>query len=154
MDSKIAFEERLNFSERLKQSLAGAGLSSNAAEFTRAFNARAGGAAVSVYAARKWLTGSAIPTHEKLVIMAIWLGVSAAWLRFGDHHAESLSAGVIAEARISTPALALLNDISSLPEPAQKTIRAIVDAFLVNFRDDVKNRSSGRGEREPVGGHG
>lgn len=153
MDSKIAFEERMNFSERLKQSLAGAGLSSNAADFTRAFNARAGGAAVSVYAARKWLTGSAIPTHEKLVIMAIWLGVSAAWLRFGDH-VEAFSEGVVAEASISTPALALMNDISSLPEPAQKTIRAIVDAFLINFRDDVKHRPSGGGERKPVGRHG
>jgi hypothetical protein len=133
MDSKIALEERLRFSERLRSSLAKAGLSARPSDFARAFNARADGAAVTVHAARKWLGGEAIPTHEKVVILAVWLGVSAAWLRFGDQEADVMTDEVIPESSISTPSLALMNDILSLPETAQKTIRSIVDAFLLNY---------------------
>jgi hypothetical protein len=142
MDSKVALSERANFSDRLKVALADAGLPSSPSAFTRAFNARADGAAVSIYAARKWLTGEAIPTHEKVVIIATWLGVNPSWLRFGDPDAGGLSDAVIPEASISTPALALINDIVSLPEPAQQTIREIVDAFLRNFGETRVDRNN------------
>ena len=132
MDSKVASDERNNFSERLKASLKAAGVSTRPAEFARAFNARADGAAVSVYAARKWLTSEAIPTHEKLVILSVWLGINAAWLRYGDVGMDATNPEVLPEAAISTPALSLINDILSLPLPVQKTIREIVDVFLRN----------------------
>ncbi len=133
MASKVAQDEKMYFSERLKSSLRAAGLSLRASDFARAFNARADGAAVTAHAARKWLRGEAIPTHEKLVIMAVWLGINAAWLRYGDAHVDLPAGEVIPEANISTPALALMNDIHSLPLPAQQTIRDIVDAFLRHF---------------------
>lgn len=123
----------MHFANRLKSSLEAAGLSTRPSEFSRAFNARADGASVTVYAARKWLNGEAIPTHEKLVILAVWLGINAAWLRFGDADNVMAADEVIPEANISTPTLALVNDIMSLPPPMQKTIREIVDAFMRNF---------------------
>ena len=141
MNSKVASSERSNFSDRLKLALSNAGLPTSASAFTRAFNARADGSAVSVYASRKWLTGEAIPTHEKVVILATWLGVNPSWLRFGDADAGTLSDDVIPESSISTPALALLNDIVSLPKPAQQTIREIVDAFLRNFGESRNGRN-------------
>ncbi len=133
MDSKIANDERTNFSARLKQALGGVGVADSPGDFTRAYNARADGAAVSVHAARKWLGGEAIPTHEKIVILATWLGVNAAWLRFGDESMELSAQGVIPESEISTPALALTNDILSLPEREQQVVREIVDAFLKHY---------------------
>lgn len=133
MNSKVAHDERINFTDRLTTSLKNANLSVQPSAFTRAFNARADGSAVTIHAARKWLTAEAIPTHEKVVIIAIWLGVSASWLRFGDETENVLPERVIPESRVSTPALALLNDISSLPEPAQMTIREIVDSFLRHY---------------------
>lgn len=133
MDSKIAQDERMQFSERLKAALTAAHLSTRPSDFARAFNARANGAAVTVHAARKWLSGEAIPTHEKVVVLGVWLGVNASWLRFGDADKGALSDEVIPESSISTPALALMNDILSLPDPAQQTIREIVDAFLRNY---------------------
>lgn len=133
MDSKIAHDEKVNFSERLRSSLDAAGVSSKVSDFVKAFNARADGSAVSVYAARKWLSGEAIPTHEKIVILSVWLGVNAAWLRFGDGQEIDLAEGIVPEALISSSSLTLLNDILSLPAPAQQTIREIVDAFLHNY---------------------
>jgi hypothetical protein len=135
MDSKIAHDERMQFSERLKASLIASHVSTRPGDFARAFNARADGAAVTVHAARKWLSGEAIPTHEKVVVLGTWLGVNAAWLRFGDADKSMHSEEVIPESSISTPALALMNDILSLPDPAQRTIRDIVDAFLRHYGD-------------------
>jgi hypothetical protein len=136
MDSKIAQDERMQFSKRLKASLIASHVSTSPSDFARAFNARADGAAVTVYAARKWLSGEAIPTHEKVVVLGTWLGVNAAWLRFGDADKSRLGEEVIPESSISTPALALMNDILSLPDPAQRTIRDIVDAFLRHYGDE------------------
>ncbi|MFL6709619.1 MAG: hypothetical protein ACJ8HI_15580 [Massilia sp.] len=135
MDSKIADDERSQFSERLKSSLTAIGLSIQPSDFARAFNARADGASVTVHAARKWLHGEAIPTHEKIVILSIWLGVNPAWLRFGEPDDEIFGAGVVPEANVSTPAMQLLNDIVSLPKPAQRILRSIVDAFLREYAD-------------------
>lgn len=133
MDSKIAQDERQNFSNRLLEAIAAAGVPRKPADFISAYNARADGAAVSVYAARKWLNGEAIPTHEKVVILSTWLGVNPAWLRYGDADFHHISGEVVPESAISSPSFSLLNDILSLPEPAQQTIREIVDAFLRNF---------------------
>lgn len=141
MDSKIAVDERANFSDRLKHALKGAGVGISPSQFIRAYNARADGAAVSIHAARKWLGGEAIPTHEKVVILSTWLGVNAGWLRFGDADKDILVPDVIPEADISTPTLALMNDILSLPEREQRTIREIVDTFLRHYH----NRLSGTG---------
>lgn len=148
MSSKIAHDERHLFSGRLKSSLQAAGLSTLPDQFTRAYNARADGASITAHAARKWLGGEAIPTHEKLVILSIWLGVNAGWLRFGEADKDTFGAGVVPEASVSTPALALLNDIMSLPEGPRRIIRTVIDAFLVEYQLDRKqtpleNRSDG-----------
>jgi transcriptional regulator with XRE-family HTH domain len=133
MDSRIAYDERHFFSERLKASLEAAKVPTQPGQFARAYNARADGASITVHAARKWLNGEAIPTHEKLVILSIWLGVNAGWLRFGEPEDDIFGVGVVPEASVSTPALALLNDIMSLPESPRRIIRTIVDAFLAEF---------------------
>lgn len=60
MDSKIAQDERVQFC-RLTASLFSAGFQPSASALVREFNPRADGAAVTVYGARKWLTGGAFP---------------------------------------------------------------------------------------------
>jgi hypothetical protein len=142
MDSNIALQERVKFSERLKSSLLAAGLTIQPGEFTRAYNARADGAAITTHAARKWLMGESIPTHEKIMVLSVWLGVNAAWLRFGDDLPQGMVDEVLPEASISTPSLALLNDIHSLPVVAQQTIREIVDAFLKHYGHTDREREA------------
>jgi transcriptional regulator with XRE-family HTH domain len=154
MDNKIAFEDRCEFSQRLKDSLTASGLSTKPSDFVRAFNARADGAAVSVHAVRKWLGGEAIPTHEKIVILAVWLGVNAGWLQFGDADTSGPVEDVIPEASISTPMLALVRDILSLPEAAQLTIRGIVDSFIIHFGAASTSPNARQGEEAPKGKDG
>src|SRR6478672_9690844 len=76
--------ERESFSERLQQALKNAHYSPDSpTRLAREFNIRFEGRPITVHAARKWLVGEAIPTQEKLRMIAQWLGVPAEWLRFG-----------------------------------------------------------------------
>ena len=47
---------------------------------------------ISVHAVRKWLNGEAIPSHDKLLVLAGWLSVSPEWLRFGTGSATAQAA--------------------------------------------------------------
>lgn len=83
-------EERLAFSERLRQALDNASYSpSSPTELAREFNHRFRGQSVTVHAARKWLHGESIPTQDKLRALANWLDVPADWLRFGNEGMKS-----------------------------------------------------------------
>lgn len=78
--------EKLQFSERLHQSLSAAGVStSSPTVLTRKFNLLSPQAQISVQALRRWLEGTSIPSQDKLVVLARWLKVSPEWLRFGDN---------------------------------------------------------------------
>lgn len=80
--------EREDFSSRLQKALKDAGYSAyGPTELAHQFNIRFSGHPVSVHAARKWLMGEAIPTQDKIRVLAEWLVISAEWLRFGGHHA-------------------------------------------------------------------
>lgn len=130
MESSVAYEERVNFSDRLKKSLVAAGVPIKTSQFTHAFNVHANGAFITPYAARKWLCGESIPTQERIVILANWLGVNAAWLRFGELDYCKVHDAAIPESLLATEHLSLIRDVISLPEPMQQIIRGIVDAFV------------------------
>ena len=76
---------------RLKQESAKHGWAVNSPTWlAREFNLRYSGQSVSVQTASNWLSGTAIPSQDKLQILAAWLNVSNQWLRFGeDDHAVS-----------------------------------------------------------------
>lgn len=116
---------RQEFSERLLQSLDRIGFSDSQTRLAEAFNHRSGGDTVSVHGARKWLTGGSIPTQARLVVLAKWLGVDAAWLRFGD--------GATAPPESSTPNGVLGNlhsDLDLLSESEATIVRGLVDALF------------------------
>lgn len=76
-----AFTEREQFSARLKQALGTVGASPT--KLQREFNRAYDGQPITVHAARKWLVGEAIPTQEKIRILAKLTGSTMDWLRFG-----------------------------------------------------------------------
>ena len=94
--------EKEAFSHRLKQELAKYGWAINSPTWlAREFNLRYGGQSVSVQTASNWLSGTAIPSQDKLQILAAWLNVSNQWLRFGEYdYAVSSSQEQISQQRI------------------------------------------------------
>jgi hypothetical protein len=80
--------EAKRFSERLKESMRNAGYDIRPVIVEREFNLRYWGRSVSFQAVRRWLNGEAIPTQDRLQVLADWLAVDPHWLRFGEHLAS------------------------------------------------------------------
>jgi transcriptional regulator with XRE-family HTH domain len=76
--------EAQRFSERLRSSMLAAGYDARPIILEREFNLRYWGRSVSFQAVRRWLRGEAVPTQDRLQVLAEWLGVDAHWLRFGE----------------------------------------------------------------------
>ena len=84
-----SLSEKQAFSERLLSALSQAGYSTGPTALAKEFNLRFSGTEISVQSANNWLQGKAIPSQEKLSILALWLGVSSQWLRFGEQLSEN-----------------------------------------------------------------
>ena len=113
------------FSGRLRSALDGAGYGHSPTRLARAFNARCPDEQVSYHAARKWLLGEAIPSQSRLVVLATWLHVDPAWLRFGDEGGDDSAPGLAQLAERSGQL-----DISMLTEGEEEVVRLLVEALL------------------------
>lgn len=81
--NKIQKQQDL-FSKRLALALDVKGVPLSPTILQREYNSRSNQPPITVHAARKWLMGQAIPTQDRVQILAEWLNVSASWLRFGE----------------------------------------------------------------------
>lgn len=119
--------ERESFSERLQQALKNAHYSPDSpTRLAREFNIRFEGRPITVHAARKWLVGEAIPTQEKLRMIAQWLGVPADWLRFGGAEQAASSDAVNGGARFESADVKLIADLQRLDEHHRQLAREFI----------------------------
>lgn len=121
--------ERESFSERLQQALKNAHYSPDSpTRLAREFNIRFDGRPITVHAARKWLVGEAIPTQEKLRMIAHWLGVPAEWLRFGGTDGDGAGHGEPASgtARFESADVKLVADLQRLDEHHRQIAREFI----------------------------
>jgi transcriptional regulator with XRE-family HTH domain len=124
--------EKLQFSERLQQSLLKAGISvASPTALARKFNVLSPDSGISPQAVRRWLEGTSIPSQDKLVVLARWLKVSPEWLRFGD---ASQTSPKTREATREHPAeydaRALTTMIELLSEENREAVARIITALL------------------------
>lgn len=116
---------RMEFAVRLQQSLDRIGFGSSPARLAEAFNRRSAADTVSTHGARKWLMGGSIPTQSRLVVLAQWLQVDAAWLRFGDRSAEAT-----AEPGANVELQGVLSDLHLLSPTELKVVRGLLDVIF------------------------
>lgn len=120
------------FSERLRKALEAAGVRPSPTVVANEFNLRHWGRSITPHTARNWLLGQALPTQDKLVVLAEWLQVSPDELRFGK-----ASFGLrLAEAdpelgELDMADREMLKRYLTLPKPDRKTIREVVAAMTV-----------------------
>lgn len=120
--------ERESFSERLQQALKNAHYSPDSpTRLAREFNIRFDGRPITVHAARKWLVGEAIPTQEKLRMIAHWLGVPAEWLRFGGTDSDGAHGDQASgTARFESADVKLIADLQRLDEHHRQIAREFI----------------------------
>ena len=75
---------KVEFSQRLLAALERAGVPAKPTVIEREFNQRYWGKPITLHAARLWLRGETMPTHDRLLCLAQWLGVEPAILRYGE----------------------------------------------------------------------
>jgi transcriptional regulator with XRE-family HTH domain len=120
--------EQERFAERLNQALDAARYQhAGASRIAREFNLRFPEKAVTVHAVRKWIKGDAIPTQDKLLALAQWLGVRADWLRY-DGDEPALESAHPSE--FSGEDLRLLRDFQRLGSERKHIVDQIIQVLL------------------------
>ena len=120
------------FAERLRRALDAAGVRPSPTVVANEFNQRYWGRSITPHTARNWLLGQALPTQDKLVVLAEWLQVSPDELRFGK--AASGSRLSDADAQFEQLDMAdreMIHRYLSLPTADRKTVREVVAAMAV-----------------------
>jgi transcriptional regulator with XRE-family HTH domain len=121
--------EQESFSLRLKAALRDAHYphcAESPTRLAREFNARFSGHAISPHAVRKWLRGEAIPTQEKLRIVARWLGVTAEWLRFDSTDPKADVDHTDLSAQCTPSDLQLIEELQQLDEESRLIARELI----------------------------
>ncbi len=125
-------DERQGFSKRFKEAMRKACVGPGGATLVaREFNLRYHGDAVTVQAVRKWLTGEALPSQDKIRVLAQWLGVPPQWLRFGEvERNEGHFSAKQESATYRTETAALTKKFEALNEPHKKMVLELIHALL------------------------
>jgi hypothetical protein len=142
--------ERRDFSARLKQALANVTEGpASPTVLARNFNSRYPWQPITVHAARKWLLGEAIPTQDKLRVIAEWLAVSVMWLRYGEGEGVPVLDGPqsVESYGLNSADIRLLEDVRALKDHERRLINDLVRMFL-------QNQPGEHGVREPVSLYG
>jgi len=85
-------DEKSAFAKRLEDGMVAAGYEPRPVVLEREFNSRYWGRSVTFQAVRRWLKGEAIPSQEKLQVLAEWLKLEPHVLRFGDKVTKAVRA--------------------------------------------------------------
>ncbi len=118
------------FSERLREAMINSGYEVRPIVLEREFNQRYWGRSISFQAVRRWLNGEAVPTQDRLQILAEWLGVDPHWLRFG----ENLSGSVQQQrkrwdAKMTPKERQVIEVFMGLPAEKRKMVGEIIEAL-------------------------
>jgi len=118
------------FSERLRKALEAAGVRPSPTIVANEFNLRYWGRSVTPHTARNWLLGQALPTQDKLVVLADWLQVSPDELRFGKAASGLRLADADPEfGQMDMADREMLKRYLTLPKSDRKAVRDVVAAF-------------------------
>ncbi len=122
--------EKAEFAQRLTNAMTRAGYALRPVVLEREFNTRYWGRSVTLQAVRRWLRGEAIPSQEKLQVLADWLKVEPQVLRFGEQVRNSIQQqkqrwdeGIGYQERETFDAFL------KLPAPQRKLIRDVILTF-------------------------
>lgn len=81
----------VEFAQRLAVAMAAQSIKHSPTVLANQFNTRFQGRAVTPHTARNWMLGKSLPTQDKLICLAKFLGTSAEQLRYGRHSEKTLN---------------------------------------------------------------
>jgi hypothetical protein len=122
-------EEREAFSKRLAQAMRDADLEARPSVLMREFNLRYRGQSVSFQSASRWLHARAIPTQDKLRLLAKLLGLEPHILRFGTSVSGVAESAAAWHAGLKPQDHEMIEAYLTLPASRRKLVRELVTAL-------------------------
>lgn len=129
--------EKIEFSNRLRQAMKDAGYAVSPSVLEQEFNLRWYGRSISNQAAWNWLNNKAVPTQDKIQVLAEWLKIEPEVLRFGEAVRHSVQAqrqrwdegvGYLERETFDT--------FMKLPAPQRKLAREVIQALAKAYPTD------------------
>lgn len=123
-------DEKKDFSHRLRQAMTDAGYTPSPSVLEHEFNLRWYGRSISNQAAWSWLNSKAIPTQDKVQLLAEWLNIEPEVLRFGSAVRQSVQARRQRwDEGIGYLERETFDVFLQLPAPQRKLIREVILTF-------------------------
>lgn len=131
---------KAQFAERLRAAMEAAGYEAKPAVLEREFNTRYWGRAMTLHGVRRWLRGETLPSQEKLLVLAEWLGVPPQQLRFGSEVAQRvLQRRARWDSGIGYQDRDIFEAFLKLPVPQRRLIREVILTFAkVHAQPELK----------------
>ncbi len=123
-------DDKKLFADRLREAMQAAGYEPKPAVLEREFNTRFWGKPMTLHGVRRWLRGETLPTHEKLLVLASWLGVTPQHLNYGDEiQHKVLERRARWDSGIGYEDRDIFEAFLKLPIPQRRVIREIILTF-------------------------
>ncbi len=119
------------FAERLIKAMQDSGYAPKPSVLEREFNQRYWGKPMTLHGVRRWLLGETLPSQDKLVVLAEWLGVPPHVLRFGDEVSARIEERRARwDSGVGYQEREIFEAFLQLPVPQRKVIREVILAFI------------------------
>jgi len=126
--------EKTKFAERLQAAMVAAGYEPRPAVLEKNFNSRYWGQSVTFQAVSRWLRGEAIPSQEKLQVLADWLKVEPHVLRYGEQALKTIRAKQKRwDEGMGYQEREMFEAFLALPAPQRKIVREVIQTFAKAF---------------------
>ena len=127
--------EKTEFSARLRHAMQAAGYAVSPTVLEHEFNLRWHGRSISTQAAWSWMNNKAIPTQDKVQVLAEWLKIEPQVLRFGEAVRQSLQKRHQRwEEGMNHLERETVDTFLQLPAPQRKLIREVILTFAQVYK--------------------
>ena len=127
-------DEKAAFSARLKKAMIAAGYEPRPAVLEKQFNSRYWGKSLTFQAVSRWLNDQAIPSQEKLQVLAEWLAVEPQALRYGEETIRAVKAKKDRWAMMAPEDRDLVDALLALPVARKKIVKEVIVAFASQIK--------------------
>ena len=119
------------FADRLIHAMEEAGYTAKPSVLEREFNQRFWGKPMTLHGVRRWLLGETLPSQDKLIVLAEWLGIPPHVLRFGEDVSSRIAERRARwDAGIGYQEREIFEAFLQLPVPQRKILREVILTFI------------------------
>jgi transcriptional regulator with XRE-family HTH domain len=137
---------RHKFALRLHDALTQAGYDAKPSVLEREFNLRYWGKPVTLHGVRRWLKGEALPTEDKLLVLAEWLRIDPRTLRFGEEVSRRINEQKYLYDSVPRQERETIDAFLGLSMPRRRLVHEVIMTFAQAERGH--SGSAGQDDRE------